>query len=314
MVTHILYTKITGRHVPTSLSRFWVDGLLRGQLHYQGPVVTDALDAAALKGFTPAHVALAALRAGDDELLEIAQTPTDNPPADLLAAYPAVLGAVRSGKISTARLDQSVARILDLKWKLGLVAHPYVNVKNIPRVVGTPRHLAVAQTIAQHSITLLKNAAGVLPLQAASAKKVLVVGFGQVTTATIGQDISARGLAPTVMPTGSNPSSSAISAAVSAAAGSDLVIVTTFNAWGSPSQVSLVKALLGTGKPVVVAAVGTPYDIAYFPQAPTFITSYGYQPVSLHALVKVLFGQLAPRGKLPVTINLYPFGYGLSGA
>jgi beta-N-acetylhexosaminidase len=57
--------------------------------------------------------------------------------------------------------------------------------------------------------------------------------------------------------------------------------------------------------------VGTPYDIAYFTQAPTFITSYGYQPVSLHPLVKVLFGQLAPQGKLPVTIPLYPFGYGL---
>ena len=113
MVTHILYTKVTGSRVPTSLSRFWVDGFLRGHLGYQGPVVTDALDAAALNEFTPSQVALSALRAGDDELLEIAQTPTDKPPADLLAAYPAVLRAVRSGKISKARLDLSVSRILN---------------------------------------------------------------------------------------------------------------------------------------------------------------------------------------------------------
>jgi beta-N-acetylhexosaminidase len=311
MVTHILYTHITGSRVPTSLSRFWVDGYLRGRLGYQGPVVTDALDAAALAGFTAKQVALAALRAGDDELLEIAQTPTDKPPADLLAAYPAVLGAVRSGKISKHRLDQSVTRILDLKWKLGLVRHPYVNVGNVPRVVGTPPHLAAATNIAEHSITLVKNDAGLLPLATGSQKKVLVTGFGQVTTSTLGQDLTSHGLVPTVMPTGSSPTPAAISAAVAAAQTSDLVLVTTFNAWSSPGQVNLVKALLNSGKPVIVAAVGTPYDIAYFTQAPTFITSYGYQPVSLHPLVKVLFGQLAPQGKLPVTIPLYPFGYGL---
>jgi beta-N-acetylhexosaminidase len=80
-----------------------------------------------------------------------------------------------------------------------------------------------------------------------------------------------------------------------------------------------VNQLLATGKPVIVAAVGTPYDIAYFPNASTFITSYDFQPVSLHPLVKVLFGELQPRGKLPVTIIkpppstevLYPFGFHL---
>ena len=63
----------------------------------------------------------------------------------------------------------------------------------------------------------------------------------------------------------------------------------------------------------------TPYDIAYFPGASTFITGYDYQPVSLHALVRALFGEIQTSGKLPVTIRepppstkvLYPFGYGL---
>jgi beta-N-acetylhexosaminidase len=69
-----------------------------------------------------------------------------------------------------------------------------------------------------------------------------------------------------------------------------------------------------------VVAVGTPYDVAYLPGAATFITTYDYQPVSLQALVRVLFGEVGVRGKLPVTITepspstkvLYPYGYGLS--
>jgi beta-N-acetylhexosaminidase len=69
---------------------------------------------------------------------------------------------------------------------------------------------------------------------------------------------------------------------------------------------------------VIVAAVGTPYDVAYLPSAPTFVTSLDYQPPSLDALVEVLFGEIEPTGKLPVTITepsssqpLFPFGAGL---
>lgn len=319
MVTHILYPKVTGSKIPTSLSSFWVNHLLRGSLHYRGPVVTDALDAAALNGFTPAQVALRALRAGDDELLEIAQVQVDKPPGDLISAYKAVLRAVKSGKVSKRRLDQSVTRILALKWKLGIVRHPFTRTSRVPAVVGTPKHLAVAQDAAARSITLLRNSAGVLPLTAGSGKKVLVTGFGQVTTATIGQQFSAHGLSPQVIDTGFSPTPSMITSTVNAANQSDVVVVATFNAWSSPTQLQLVSALLATHKPVVIAAVGTPYDVAYFPTATTFITSLDYQPASLIPLVKAMFGELTPSGKLPVTITepppstnvLYPFGFGL---
>ena len=122
------------------------------------------------------------------------------------------------------------------------------------------------------------------------------------------------------MPTGSAPSATAIAGAVAAAGQSDLVIASTYSAWGSPAQVALVNALLATGKPVVVVAVATPYDVAYLPGAATFVSTYDYQPVSLRALVRALFGEIDTRGKLPVTIAepppstkvLYPCGFGLS--
>jgi beta-N-acetylhexosaminidase len=325
MVTHILFPKITGGTIPSSMSRFWITGMLRNYLHYNGPVVTDALDAAAVAQFSPQRVALSAFGAGADELLEIAQynPPTiDKAPGDLVPAYNAALRAVRTHKISKRRLDQSVIRILRLKWRLGLVKQPITKPNRWRTVVGTPRHQAVANTVARRSIILLKNSAGLLPLQANSGKKVLITGFGQTTTATLGQDITGNGLATQIVPTGSDPTSAQIASAVAAAQQSDIVVDSTFNAWtpGSPGQINLFNALLATGKPVIVAAVGTPYDIAYLPSASTFITSVDYQPVSLKALVQAMFGQLNPTGKLPVTITqpppsktvLYPFGFGLS--
>jgi beta-N-acetylhexosaminidase len=307
------------------MSRFWITGMLRNYLHYNGPVVTDALDATAVAQFSPQRVALSAFEAGADELLEIAQDnpPTiDRAPGDLVPAYHAILRAVRTHKISERRLDQSVIRILRLKWELGLVKQPITNPSRWRTAVGTPQHKAVANTVAQRSIMLLKNSAALLPLAANSGKKVLVTGFGTTSTATLGAYIHKYGgLATQVLATGFDPTTAQIAPAVAAAQQNDLVVDSTFNAWtpGSPGQINLFDALLATGKPVIVAALGTPYDVAYLPGVSTFITSVGYQPVSLYALVQAIFGQLNPTGKLPVTITqpppsktvLYPFGYEL---
>jgi beta-N-acetylhexosaminidase len=325
MVTHILFPKITGSKYPTTLLPYWVRGQLREQLGFGGVIVTDALDAGALIDFSPAEEALKAQDAGNDLLLETAYPKevegTDKPPANLLAARRALLRAVKRDPTRMAELKASVVRILRQKWRLGLVADPFTSQTATKKTVGTPAHLAVAKRAAQRSITLLRNDAGLLPLAAGSGKKVLVTGFGQTTTTTLGTEIAARGLTTQVLDTGFAPSAEAIAKAVAAAKASELVVVSTFNLWTpeEPGQIELVNALLATGKPVVVAAVGTPYDVAYLPNAPTFITSLDYQPVSLDALTEALFGEIDPSGKLPVTVRqppgtpgtLYRFGYGL---
>jgi beta-N-acetylhexosaminidase len=317
MAGHIVFPKIKPDEI-SSLSPFYVSTLLRGELGWRGVVITDALNAGALAGLSPQRIALGALHAGDDLLLEIGQTGVDTGKADLVSAYPAVLRAVQKHQIGMRRLNESVTRILRLKWKLGLARDRFTG-KRWKRVVGTPAHLALADSITNSSITLLRNGAGLLPLAATSGKKVLVTGFGQTTTATLGADLTAHGLTAQVLDTGSSPTQAQIATAVSDAQASDLVVVSTFNAWGAPTQVQLVNELIATGKPVIVAAVGTPYDIAYLPSAKTFITGYDYQPVTLHALVRAMFGQIPTNGRLPVTITepapstkvLYPFGFGL---
>jgi beta-N-acetylhexosaminidase len=298
MAAHIVAPALDPSGRPASLSQPIVTGLLRNTLHYNGVVITDALSAAALADIPADQIILDAIDAGIDELLM---------PTSLPAAVQTVLDAVHSGRLSEARIDQSVKRILAMKTQLGLFRNPYVSATP---TVGTPEHLQTMADIAKRSITVLRNSS--LPLPA--GKNVLVTGWGVSTTQNLTNQLTSRGITATRFYTGS-PSAAVIAQAVAAAQAADVTVVTTYNAWGDTTQQNLLAALLATGKPIVVASVGGPYDIAYFPSATTYLAAYDYQPVSVVALADGLTGAAKATGHLPVTIRtpdgsqvLFPFG------
>lgn len=316
MTAHIIVPALDPSGDPATLSKPILTGILRDQLHYDGVVVTDALGMQGVRDkYGDDRVPVLALQAGVDELLK---PPTDTAGNGLFALqYNSVLNAVKSGELSESRIDQSVYRILRLKMKHGLFKDPFVDESKVARVVGTPAHQATEQSVTDKTTTLVKN--DMLPL-AKDDRKVLVTGYGVVTTQTLADDIHKRGPVTTVYQTGTTPSQATIDQAVAKAQDNDLTVVTTNAAWSSTAQQNLVKSLVATGKPVIVASVRDAYDIGYFPEVKNYLVTYGYTPAELESLTKVLFGEIDPQGKLPVMIpvagypdqTLYPFGYGLS--
>ena len=319
MTAHVVLPAIDPG-VPATMSHAVLTGLLRGELGFDGLIVTDALDMAGATSTYPPDVApVKAVLAGADQLLV---------PPQMDTAYAAVLDAVRSGVISRQRLDRSVRRILLHKLERGLFDDRFVDAAAAPQVMGAPQHLATAQAITDRTTTLLKNDDGLLPL-ATGPRDVLVAGWGATTTQTLAAALAARGATTQVLESGTTPSPVAVDAAVAAAEDADLVVVTTNNAYavnaatGQPTtaaaaQTQLVRALLATGTPVVVSAMRNPYDVASFPAAPTVLDTYGYTADQVEALVRVLFGEVDPTGRLPVSIptangtgELFELGHGL---
>jgi beta-N-acetylhexosaminidase len=286
MAAHIVAPALDPSGRPASLSKPIVTGLLRDRLHFDGVVITDALSAAALADIPPGQIVLDAVDAGIDQLL----MPTDVP-----GGIRTLLDAVAAGTVSEARIDQSVRRILRMKLGLGLFDDPYVPA---PPVVGTPEHLRTMAEAAAGSITELRDTA--LPLR--PGQNVLVTGWGVGTTTNLTNALTGRGISATRFYTGS-PGADVIAQAVAAARAADVTVVTSYNVWGDVTQQNLVAALLATGKPIVVAAVGGPYDIAYFPAASTYLAAYGYQSPSVNALADVLTDRAVAAGRLPVTIR-----------
>ncbi len=317
MTAHILVPALDPAGDPATLSRPILTGVLRGELGYDGVVVTDALGMAGVRQkYGDDRVPVLALKAGADQLLD---------PPDLSVAWHAVLAAVRSGEIGEERIDQSLLRVLRLKARRGLFDRPYADTSHIGRVVGTAAHLAAADRITERTTTLLVNTGGTLPLRRGSS--VLVAGVDPVSptgtdgppTAVLAAALAALGHRADALPTGPAPSRDAVDQAVAAARRHDVTVVTTYNLGPGSPQLELLQALVAAGSRVVQIAVRNPYDIAYVPRVAASLATYSWTDVAVRAAARVLSGTVKPFGRLPVAVPraddpasvLYPIGYGL---
>jgi beta-N-acetylhexosaminidase len=320
MTAHIQFPALDDSGDPATLSHPILTGILRGELGYDGVVVTDSLGMEGVRTkYGDDRVPVLALKAGVDQLL--------NPP-DLPVAWNAVLKAVQGGELTEARLDESILRILRLKARLKLFQQPYVSGHGVDRTVGTRAHLAAADRIAERTTTLLVNDGRLLPLSRTAHKKLLVVGADPASpsgttgppTGVLAAAFTELGFTATALSTGTAPSTATIAKAVAAAQDADAVVVGTYNVTAGNTQQTLVEQLVATGRPVVAIAVRNPYDVAQLPSVRAYLASYSWTDVELRAAARVIAGQVGPRGRLPVPVQraddpaqvLYPIGHGLS--
>ncbi|MBO0774586.1 MAG: beta-hexosaminidase, partial [Actinobacteria bacterium] len=277
MVGHIAVPALDRSGLPASLSRRIITGLLRDRLGYRGVIVTDSLVmGGVLAGRTGAQVAVMAIRAGADELLM---------PGSIPVAYRALLAAVRSGRISMARLNTAVTRIIALKAARGILAHPLVNPASAARHEDTPAGRATAAGQAARSITMVANRrAGGHPVLPLRGRRVYLAGP------------EARALA--------GPLRAALARAGGRLAGSPAaaqdIVLATRNAATDPKQRRLAARLAAAGRPVIVVATGVPYDLGMIRRAAAGLATYSAAGVSLTAAADVLAGLAGPRGRLPV--------------
>lgn len=110
MAGHIAAPNVTGDSVPASVSQKLITDVLRGQMGYDGIVITDAMNMAAITdNYTADQAAVMAINAGADMILM---------PQDYETAYNGVLAAVKDGTISEERVNESVIRIVKIKMQM----------------------------------------------------------------------------------------------------------------------------------------------------------------------------------------------------
>lgn len=303
MTAHLGILSIDGADAPpATLSPNIINGLLRRDLGFNGVVITDAMDMHAIRqGELLREDVLRAAHAGADLLLMTSD------PQDQTRAYEALLQGVQKGKLSSADLQASVDRITRLKkWLAENATSPNLS------VIQCVEHMQVANEIAEKSITLVRDEKKYLPIKLEVSKRIAVI-------IPIPQDLTPADTSSYIQPRLAEsfreyhaqtdefkipyaPSEQDTSKVIEQVRAYDLIVMGTINAYAEEKQAEFVRQLLQTGKPVIVIAMRLPYDLAVFPQASTYVCTYGILEPSMRAVAKAVFGHSEMTGCLPVSI------------
>jgi beta-N-acetylhexosaminidase len=291
--------------VPATLSRNILTGLLRGDMKFQGLIVTDALDMGGITSiYPPGEAAVRSIEAGTDVLLM-------SPSPD--AAIAGLEDAVKSGRLSEKRIDASVRRILTAKARLGLNKSRTVDVARLNKKFARPEYEAQAQSIADRGVTLLRDTPWLLPLDATKPLRVLLVALSSDADPNPGETIEPeiRPRVDSLKVLRADTQYSTVSALKLPPPDTyDVAIAALFvrvadrkGDVGFPEdQRAFVNQLLAAEKPTVIASFGSPYLIERFPSAKTWLAEFSTNDVSQRAAVRAMFGQTAISGKIPVTV------------
>jgi len=291
--------------IPATLSSKILAGLLRKEMAFRGLIVTDAMDMGGVTSLYPqGEAAVRAVEAGADVILQ---------PLIPNAALAGLEEAVKSGRIALARVDASVRRILEAKARVGLDRNRVVDVGKLNEKFGLPAHEAEALRIADRGVTLLRNSAQLIPLDATRPLRVLLVALSADPDPYPAQDLepeirwrvdSLKVLRAdtqfTDVGTLKIPPPESYDVALAAL----FVRVTDRkgNVGLPDDQRAFVNQLLASGKPCAVLAFGSPYLIEHFPAAKTWVAEFATNDVSQRAVARALFGQVAIGGQIPVTV------------
>jgi beta-N-acetylhexosaminidase len=304
--------------MPATMSPVMGD-ILRKDLKFSGMIVTDALSMSGLTiYFTPEEAAVRALEAGADMLLK---------PADVDASFRGVRQAVKSGRITEQRVEESARRILAAKYDLGLVDQRITPIDAIDRIVAGKDVYALATEIAEDAVTLVRDEDKLAPLKDLKPESRvfnLAITNGEdrnwIANAFVSR-LGRGGLKVETVVLDERSNEQDVLKAIERAKSADLVLASLYGRVrsGQVSSVGLpdagvraLSAVIETRKPVIGISFGNPYLLQTFPGLRTYLVAYGDMPSLQQAVARALLGEIDISGKLPISLpGLYPRGTGI---
>ncbi len=313
MIAHLSVTAFdTIKNHPATLSYPIVTGLLKEKMGFNGLVITDGLD---MRGVTNNYgndsVSYLAFVAGNDMLLI---------PDDVPSAVKTISDAVKEGRISEQRLEESCKKILKYKYLTGAWKRERIETDGLKGDLNKPEYTALANKLFSESITLVKNRGDLLPLKK-DRKKTLLLIIGETKTVPFEKALSPLRIKKTIH-LAHHADAKDIKRVLKQAPKYDRTIVAVLNTnilaarhFGiTDSDIKLVDSLAQLTN-VVLDLFASPYALAYFKnldKIPAVLVSYQEKPVSQRASAEIIKGSRIPVGTLPVSIAGFEAGTGIS--
>ena len=325
MSGHIAIPAVATDSIPLSLNPKLLRAIVRDEWGYEGLIVSDAMwmrGATRTRGYTAARGAVQLVLAGNDIILD---------PADHRPMVDGLVEAVEAGTISRARIDSSVRRILLAKARVGL-HRPAIG--GSPAVRAGPAEVAevggreadsIAADVARRSIVLVRDSAGLMPIDFSRYRRVLVISHldegrmpapGLFPNRAFVEELR-RLAAPhgaTVDSTSTTRASTPAQLAQLArrADSADLVVLAPFvrplaergTIGLTPAVRAAYAAVLARPTPAIVVAFGDPYGPATLSGARTLLLAWApWSAPAERAAARAIAGVAPITGSLPVTLG-----------
>jgi beta-N-acetylhexosaminidase len=318
MTAHVALPQITGDDIPSTLNPKIMTDILRKELKFDGIISTDAMEMGAIiKTYSEEKSVVMAVVAGADVILL---------PLNSTNAINAIEAAIKRNEITEQRINESIRRLLKAKYRLGLTENTQVDLAKVNQLVENPENVREANSIAEKSITLLRNANQMLPLSVEKANRTLFI-----VAAADDEPVEGIAFMPEVQRRAPNAKilrldyrttreefdkvfadakdfeATVLAVFVKRTAGKGTVAL-------PENLTSFVQQMVSMkDKNTAVVAFGSPYLIRQFPDAKVYAVTYAIEEVGQTAAVRTLFGEVPFQGKLPVRIpNLFEIGAGIS--
>ena len=290
MTAHIIYPAFDPDR-PATLSPIILTDLLRKELGFDGLIITDDMEMKAIDDrYQSGEAAVMAVEAGADIVMVLWTQ------AKQLEVFEALLSAVKSGRISQTRLDQSVKRIL--KSKGAAFDRRFVDVDAVGTIVGQEAHQQLAQTIASRAITLVRNRDNLLPLKLEPETSVLILS----QSSTLFENFKAHHPNTVEARIPEKPEVESILPQLTLQArDADVIIAGIIN---DEQAVLVQRVSIATTTPVIVIALGSPYTLRGCPAVSASLAAYDIHEASVVGAVEVIVGAREAQGKLPIRLSI----------
>lgn len=312
MTAHVRYPQLSSDIA--TFSPYFIQRLLRERIGYRGVVFTDCLEMKAIKdNFSVDEIVKRCFAAGCDVLCVSHHLDFQEKLLQSLLTH------VKKGIISEGRIDESLSRVLKLKKKFGLPGKR--RIVNPRRALMRMRSsLEIERSIAERSITLLRNRKKIIPLDKNKACLLLEWQTAKAPT-DLADKVACSPLAETarvylphlesrILQLGEELPGD-LKAKLS---DYDYIVAcpNSLNREQELKQAKVIQNLIETRADAIVAAIGNPYDIRHFPGLDSYLVTYGSRRVQIEACFRLLTGEIEPSGFLPVEIkDIFPRFYGL---
>ena len=299
MTGHVRYPALDNTNIAT-FSKPILNDLLRQKMGFKGLLVTDSLDMKSATAFcTIPACAARALESGEDMILLGRYIKP-------VSVFNRISEIVKEQKLE-GRVEESARKIFAIKERLGLLnSEPQPELPPLQKAYQTE-----LIKISNQAVTLVRDRNKLLPFTSPKAKPtVCAVFFAPSRFADqlpgFVQPFLEKGWNVRSYNAALTPRKKDSERAAACAKGADLLVLTSLQ-WADKTNINqknAISGLISENKNVVFISTMSPYDIPNYPEADTVLATYGLNRYALHTAAEIILGNLQPKGKLPVELNL----------